>query len=83
MLYQVPRSALRDDGHLLIVDAEERLRFRAVEPVRIATDVVFIDAELEDGELVCISPIAVAVEGMPVRIFNDEADSEKQTTELQ
>lgn len=82
-LYRVPRSALRDDGHLLIVDAEDRLRFRAVEPVRIATDVVFIDEKLADGELVCISPLAIVVDGMPVKIFRDEVDSAKQTTELQ
>jgi len=80
-LFQIPRSALRDDDRILIVDAEETLRFRSVSPVRLASDIVYIDSELNDGELVCISPLAAVVEGMPVTIFEDDSNLQIQTRE--
>jgi RND family efflux transporter MFP subunit len=62
----LPRSALRDGNRVLIVDAEDRLRYREVELLRLHRDQVLIRAGLEPGERVCISPLQTAVDGMPV-----------------
>ena len=63
---RLPRSVIRDDNQLLIVDADNRLRFREVSILRLEHDEVLIDSGLADGELVSLSPMQIAVEGMHV-----------------
>lgn len=70
----LPRSALREGNRVLVVDAEDRLRYRDVEPLRLYQDEVLVSAGLAPGERVCISPIQTAVEGMPVKPM-PQADS--------
>jgi RND family efflux transporter MFP subunit len=64
---RLPRSVIRDNNQLLIVDAENRLHFREVSILRLEHDEVLIDAGLSDGELVCLSPMQTVVEGMRVQ----------------
>ncbi|HJL62138.1 MAG TPA: hypothetical protein QF517_09290, partial [Pseudomonadales bacterium] len=56
------------------VDAENRLRFRDVEVLRIVQDEVFIKSGLNEGDKVCISILSSPVDGMPVRL-EGEIDS--------
>ncbi len=63
----LPRSALRDDQRILVVDQEERLWSREVDIIRIEKERVIVGKGLEDGESVCISPLDVIVDGMHVR----------------
>ncbi len=70
----LPRTALRDDGRVLIVDGEGRLRFRAVEPVRVARDRVVLRDGVEDGEIVCVSTLETVVDGMRVRTVLEGED---------
>lgn len=67
----LPRSALREGNRVLIVDADDRLRYRDIDPLRLYQDEVFINTGLNAGERVCISPLQTAVEGMPVRPVAD------------
>jgi RND family efflux transporter MFP subunit len=69
----VPRYAMRDDSNILVVDAEDRLRIRAVEVLRIDRDEVLIRSNLAAGERICISPIQIVVEGMPVKPVAEES----------
>jgi len=69
----VPRYAMRDDSHILIVDAEDRLRTREVEVLRIDGDDVLIHGQLTPGERICVSPLQIVVEGMKVRAMPDAA----------
>lgn len=64
----LPRSALRGGDRVLIVDADERLRFRAVDVLRVSRDQVLVQGGLEDGDRVCVSPLEIAMEGMLVRV---------------
>jgi len=64
----LPRVALREGGRVYVVDAEGRLRFRDVEVLREEREQVVIGRGLRDGERVCISPLAAALDGMRVRI---------------
>jgi RND family efflux transporter MFP subunit len=71
--FVLPRSALRPGGtHVLVVDEEHRLRTRDVEVLRAEKDRVIVGAGLEAGEQVCISPLEVVVEGMHVRVANED-----------
>ena len=64
---RLPRSVIRDNNQLLIVDQDNRLHFRDVSILRLEHDEVLIDSGLEDGELVCLSPMQTVVEGMRVQ----------------
>ena len=66
-MVRLPRSAMRDDNQVLVIDDEERLRFRRVSVLRLEHDEVLISAGLEDGERVCVSAIQTVVDGMHVK----------------
>jgi RND family efflux transporter MFP subunit len=63
---RLPRSAMRDDNQVLVVDAENRLHFRQVSLLRLEHDDMLVEDGLADGELVCISPMQTVVDGMLV-----------------
>ena len=63
---RLPRSAMRDNNQVLVVDAQNRLHFRQVSLLRLEHDDMLVKGGLADGELVCISPMQTVVEGMLV-----------------
>jgi RND family efflux transporter MFP subunit len=63
----LPRSALRDNNQVLIVDSENRLYFRPVDVLRVYRDDVFVNGGLESGERVAVSPLQTVVNGMRVQ----------------
>lgn len=65
-IVSLPRDALRNGNQLLIVDDENRLRYREVELLRLQDDDVLISGGLAPGERVCISPLATVIDGMAV-----------------
>lgn len=69
----LPRSALRNDNQVLIVDADNKLRFRDVETLRLYQDNVLIKGGLAAGERVCLSPLQTALDGMTVNPILDDA----------
>ncbi len=69
----LPRSALRNNDQVLVVDADDKLRFRAVEPLRLYQDNVLVKSGLSSGERVCLSPIQTAIEGMTVNPVVEDA----------
>ncbi len=66
----LPRAALRSGDRVLIVDAEERLRFRPVEIARRVGDELVLSGGIEAGERVVVSPLQTASEGMAVRTLD-------------
>ena len=69
----MPRTALRNGNRVLVVDEEQRLRFRDVEPLRLYQDDVLIVGGLEQGERVCVSPMQTPIEGMRVHPIADDS----------
>jgi len=63
----IPRSAVREGDLVLIVDAEDRLRFRPVSILRSSGGDVIVQSGLSDGERICISPLSAVTDGMRVR----------------
>ena len=74
----LPRSAVRDGSQVLVVDDESRLRFRTIDILRTHRDEVVVEGGLESGELVCVSPIESAVDGMAVRTLLETEPEEGQ-----
>ena len=68
----LPRSAIRNENQVLVVDAEDRLRFRTVSLLRVYGDEAYINDGLSAGERVCISPLQAVVDGMRIFPIRDE-----------
>lgn len=69
---QIPRAALREGGRVLVIDAEDRLRFREIEILRSTGGRLIVSAGLSDGERVNLSPLAAVTDGMQVRVEEDD-----------
>lgn len=69
----VPRYAMRGDSRILIVNANNELRSKPVEVLRIDRDDVLVQGPLAEGDRICVSPIQVVVEGMIVNPIEDQA----------
>ena len=63
----VPRAALRGENRVLVLDDDNRLHYRDVTVLRIQGEDVLISAGISAGEIVCVSPLNVVVEGMSVQ----------------
>ena len=64
----LPRAARRGADQVLIVDGENRLRFRQVDLLRTTIDEVFVRSGLHTGERVILSPLEAVSDGMRVRV---------------
>lgn len=62
----LPRSALRNQNQVLIVDSDNRLRYRDVDILRFENDAVLISGGLATGDIVNISPLQTVIDGMQV-----------------
>lgn len=72
----LPRSALRADDRILVVDAEDRIRMRAVGVLRHDGERVIARARLAAGERLCVSRLENATDGMLVRPLETELTAE-------
>lgn len=64
----IPRSAIRDNDMVFIVDDENRLRFRKVDVVRVGRESAVIAGGLESTDRICISILDAVTDGMKVRM---------------
>ena len=67
-IISVPRTALRAENTVYIVDAANRLRFREVDILRREREQVLLQGGVEDGDRICVSPLETAVDGMQVQV---------------
>jgi len=84
-VFQIPRTALRDNSSVWIIKEKKILEIRKVQPVWRDADVVLLKDDLKTGEQLIVSDLAAPVEGMTVRvdtskseIKNDEVVKEKE-----
>ena len=66
-IVSLPRSVIRNNSQVLVVDAENKMYYRDVEIFRLEQDRVLISGGLMPGEKICTSPIQAVVDGMSVR----------------
>jgi RND family efflux transporter MFP subunit len=67
----IPRSAVRAGDVVLVVDGDDRLRFRPVEILRSTAQETIVSSGLADGERLCLSSLAAVTDGMRVRISEE------------
>ena len=63
----LPRSVIRNNNQVLVVDAENKMYYREIEIYRLEEDRVLVSGGLLPGEVICISPIQAVVDGMAVQ----------------
>lgn len=78
-VFILPRSSVRRDGRVLIVDRENRIRFRDVGVIRKTETEAVIGSGLAKGDIVVLSPLETPVEGMTVSITANNASSSSGT----
>lgn len=66
-IISLPRSVIRNNNQVLVVDAENKMYFREVEIFRLEEQQVLISGGILPGERICISPIQAVVDGMAVQ----------------
>lgn len=66
-LIALPRSVIRNNNQVLVVDAENKMYYRDVEIYRLEEDRVLISGGILPGEYICTSPIQAVVNGMSVQ----------------
>ena len=66
-LISLPRSVIRNNNQVLVVDAENKMYFREVDIFRLEEESVLISGGISPGEKICISPIQAVVDGMAVQ----------------
>ena len=70
-VFVLPRIVLRGTDQVLVVDKDDRLRFRTVDILRTESDQVIIRSGLEAGERVANSVVEAAVDGMKVGVLEE------------
>ncbi len=72
----IPRGALHDES-VYVIDDRDRLQIRPVGVVRKGIETVVIDRGLNGGDLLCLTPLEFAVQGMEVIVEKtyDDASS--------
>jgi hypothetical protein len=73
-VYQIPRTALRDNSSVWMVTENQTLKIRKVRPVWRDADFVLLQDGFTSIERLIVSDLPAAVEGMPVQV--DEVKSE-------
>ena len=67
-VFQIPRTALKDNSNIWIVGENQTLEIRKVRPVWRDADVVLLQDGLKPGERLIVSDLPAPVEGMTVRV---------------
>jgi RND family efflux transporter MFP subunit len=75
-VFQLPRSALRNEDNVLIIDADNRLRRRKVDVLRTDFKSALISSGLQAGDRVCVSPVEAFVDGLLVEIVPENTPAE-------
>ena len=70
----LPRAAVRGQAQVLIIDADNRVRFRDIEVLRSTVESVLVSGGLAQGERVVVSTMDSPTEGMLVQVTNEAED---------
>ena len=73
-IFVLPRTAIQSNRQVYIVDENNRLVFRNIAVLKSAGEQIYISNGISEGELVCISTLTNAVEGMLVTPVNSTTE---------
>ena len=78
-IYVIPRHALHDKDHVVVVDKDKQLLLRPVELLKYADDRALVISGLEAGEKINVSALKHVVNGMQVEV--EETPTRISTTD--
>lgn len=70
-VFAIPRSAIRRGSELLLITPESTLIRRTVEPIWKDQETAYVQEGLKAGEVLCLTPVTFAVDGIKVRATID------------
>lgn len=72
-VFQIPRTALRNDSEVWLADREGKLRILPIKTIWREGDYVLVRDGLQDGDRLIVSGLATPVDGMSVKTVDEEA----------
>jgi multidrug efflux pump subunit AcrA (membrane-fusion protein) len=66
-VFVLPRGTLRPGGRIWIVDDENSIRPRSINVIRADEESIYVSSGLDDGELVCLTPLENPLPGALVK----------------
>lgn len=72
---RIPRTALRDGGHVWLMQPDKTLAIREVSVAWSGPDYVYVRNGITEGELLVTSDLSAPVEGLPLRLADDPDDA--------
>ena len=79
-VYRIPRSALRNDNEIWLVDDESRLAIHKIKTIWRDEEVVVIQDGFKPGERLVVSGLAAPVAGMAVRVETPVKKEQEETS---
>lgn len=79
-VFRVPRAAMRGRNQLMVVDAEDRLRFREVAVLRLLAHEALLTEGITEGDRICVSLLDAPVDGMKVKTRETETQGATDMT---
>jgi len=67
-VYQIPRTALRDNAFIWIMNENSNLEIKEIQPIWREVDTVLIDGGIKPGERLVITDLSAPVEGIPLQL---------------
>ncbi len=64
----LPRNVLRAGNHVWVVDQQQTLRNRKVTTLRTQGDKIYVTGGLQNGDLVCLTPVGAVIAGSSVTV---------------
>jgi RND family efflux transporter MFP subunit len=80
-VYRIPRSALRNDNEIWLVDDESRLAIHKIKTIWRDEEVVVIQDGFKPGERLVVSGLAAPVAGMAVRVETPVKKEQEETSQ--
>jgi len=73
---EIPREAVRHDGNILVVDADNRIHIRPAEVVQTTSEHAIVRLTIDKTDRICISPLETVTENMSVGVIDDLSKNE-------
>ena len=70
-LVTLPRTLLRTNNQIWLVDEQNRLRNRRVDVLHTGSEVMYVSSGLRNGDRVCLSPVSNALPGTLLKILGE------------
>jgi RND family efflux transporter MFP subunit len=77
-VFVIPRTALRDNSTVWIMDKENKLRIKTVVPLRMEKEKVIIAEGIDNGDMIVLSNISGAADGMKLRPMKEWGNGAKE-----